>query len=127
YEILPEQLAFFKSQASLKQPMVLLIHIPLYAPGRKVSYGCGHPEWNAATDKNYKIERRERWPEMGHTSTTFQFREEVFGCPNLMGILTGHIHRPTLDVIQGIPQLVTDANATGAYLKVKCIAGEAEY
>ena len=122
YEILPEQLAFYKSQAAFEEPMVLLMHIPLYAPGRKVGYGCAHPEWGAATDRNYEIERRERWPENGHTPTTFQFRQEVFRSPYLMGILAGHIHKPTLDVIQGIPQLVTDANATGAYLKVQCIA-----
>lgn len=122
YEILPEQLAFFKSQAAFKQPMVLLLHIPMYAPGRTVGYGCGHPQWNATTDRNYIIERRERWPETGHTLTTFQFRQEVFGCSNLMGILAGHIHRPTLDIIQGIPQVVTDANATGAYLKVEFFA-----
>jgi hypothetical protein len=122
YEILPEQLDFFKSQAAFDQPMVLLLHIPLYAPGRTMGYGCGHPQWGAATDKNYKIERRERWPEVGHTSTTFEFHQEVFQSPFLMGILAGHIHKPTLDVIEGIPQLVTSANATGAYLKVECIA-----
>ena len=122
YQILPEQLAFFKSQAAYRQPMVLLLHIPLYAPGRSVGYGCGHPQWSAATDRNYKIERRERWPETGHIPTTFRFRTEVFDSPYLMGVLTGHIHKPTLDVIQGIPQLVTDANATGAYLKVECLA-----
>ena len=124
YEILPEQLAFFKRQEALKQPMILLMHIPLFAPGRSVGYGCGHPQWGAAKDKNFKIERRERWPEAGHTDTTFRFRKEVFNCSNLMGILAGHIHKPTLDVIQGIPQLVTDANATGAYLKVEFIADE---
>jgi len=124
YEILPEQLAFFKSQAALKQPMVLLLHIPLYAPGRTIGYGCGHPQWGAATDRNYEIERRERWPETGHTPTTFKFRREVFRSPYLMGILAGHIHRPTLDVIQGIPQLVTNANATGAYLKVECVVAQ---
>ena len=122
YEILPEQLAFFKQQVAFKQPMVLLLHIPLYAPGRTMGYGCGHPEWGATTDKNYKLERRERWPETGHTTTTFRFHREVFSSPHLMGILCGHIHKPTLDVIQGIPQLVTDANATGAYLKVEFVA-----
>ena len=124
YEILPEQLAFFQKQAAYKQPMVLLLHIPLYAPGRTMGYGCGHPEWGATTDRNYEIERRERWPESGHTTSTFAFRQEVFNCSHLMGILAGHIHKPTLDVIQGIPQLVTAANANAAYLKVEFVAGE---
>ncbi|MEZ4827946.1 MAG: hypothetical protein R3C61_16935 [Bacteroidia bacterium] len=80
------------------------------------------PNRDAATDKNYEIERRERWPETGHTPTTFRFHRDVFRSPHLMGILAGHIHKPTLDVIQGIPQVVTDANATGAYLKVEFVA-----
>lgn len=124
YEILPEQLAFFQKQAAYEQPMVLLIHIPLYAPGRKISYGCGHPNWGAATDRGYEVERRQRWPEDGHTATTFEFRKAVFSNSDLMGILAGHIHKPTLDVIEGIPQIVTAPNATGAYLKVECIAGK---
>lgn len=121
YEILPEQLAFFKKQAAYGQPMILMLHIPLYAPGRSMGYGCAHPNWNADTDRNYEIERRERWPENGHTTTTFDFREEVFNCPHLMGILAGHIHKPTLDIIQGVPQVVTAANATGAFLRVECL------
>ena len=44
------------------------------------------------------------------------FHREVFTTPNLLGVCAGHIHRPSLDVQHGIPQLVTDANATGAYL-----------
>jgi len=26
-------------------PLVLLVHIPLYAPGKSISFGCGNPNW----------------------------------------------------------------------------------
>lgn len=37
YEVLPDQLKFFHSQVSSGVPLVLLMHIPLYAPGRSAS------------------------------------------------------------------------------------------
>ncbi len=116
YEILPEQLEFFRAQVRTGQPLVLLVHIPLYAPGRSVGYGCGHPQWSAATDRNFELERRPRWPQAGHTEVTMAFHREVFSTPNLLGVWAGHIHRSSLDVLNGIPQIVTDANATGAHL-----------
>jgi hypothetical protein len=121
YEIQPEQLAFYQNKISTGKPTILLLHIPLYAPGRSVGFGCGHPDWGAATDQNYSLERRQRWPVSGHTKTTMDFHTAVFNAKNLMGILAGHIHRPSLDVINGIPQIVTDANAVGAYLVVELI------
>lgn len=119
YEILPEQLEFFRTQVSLGQPLVLLIHIPLSAPGRSMGFGCGNPEWSAATDRNFKIERRPRWPESGHTQTTLDFHREVFDAGNLMGIFAGHIHRQSVDVINGLPQFVTNANAVGAFMDIR--------
>jgi 3',5'-cyclic AMP phosphodiesterase CpdA len=119
YEILPEQLEFFRRQVATGEPLILLMHIPLYAPGRSVGYGCGHPDWRAETDRNWQLERRPRWPEEGHTETTMAFHREVFTAPNLLGVLAGHIHRQSLDVMNGVPQFVADANATGAYLSVE--------
>ncbi|MCA9011785.1 MAG: metallophosphoesterase, partial [Planctomycetaceae bacterium] len=58
YEILPEQLEFFRTEVRRGQPIVLFVHIPLYAPGRSMGFGCGHPDWGAATDRNYELERR---------------------------------------------------------------------
>jgi hypothetical protein len=118
YEVRPEQLDFFCAHAASGKPMVLMMHIPLYAPGRPVGFGCGHPEWGAATDKGYELERRPRWPESGHSPLTLAFREEAFAAPNLLGILAGHIHRFSLDVVSGTPQFVTAANADGAYMDV---------
>jgi UDP-2,3-diacylglucosamine pyrophosphatase LpxH len=115
YEILPEQLAFFREQVASGAPLALFMHIPLYAPNRSIGFGCGHPDWNAAHDKIWQIERRPKWPENGHAQTTLDFHREVFAAPNLLGVFAGHIHKPSLDCVNGIPQLVTEANATGAY------------
>ncbi len=119
YEILPEQLAFFRDQVASGLPLVLLMHIPLYAPGRDVGFGCGHPAWGAQRDKNWAIERRPKWPETGHTSVTRAFHREVFAAPNLLGIFAGHTHQQSLDCINGVPQFVTEANATGGFLSAE--------
>jgi predicted phosphodiesterase len=118
YEILPEQLTFFREQVKSGKPLVLFVHIPLYAPGRSVGFGCGHPKWGWDADENYKLERRPRWPKAGHTETTLSFHKEVFAAPNMLGIFCGHTHKQSLDVINGVPQFVTDANATGAFMQI---------
>jgi len=121
YGIQPGQLEFFRAQAATGLPLILLVHIPLYAPGRPVSFGCGHPEWGAKTDRNAELERRQRWPESGHTSVTMAFHREVFRAANLLGVLAGHTHRLSLDVVNGIPQVVTEANAAGGHLLVEIL------
>ncbi len=118
YEILPEQLAFFRKEVRQGKPIVLMMHIPLYAMGRNVGYGCGHPAWNAQSDRSFTVERRQRWPEKGHSHTTMQFYKEATTAPNVIVAFSGHIHEPTLDLINGLPSVVTDANAQGAFLKI---------
>jgi len=119
YEILPEQLAFFRDQVASGLPLMLLMHIPLYAPGRDVGFGCGHPDWGAKSDKNWQIERRPKWPAEGHSATTLAFRREVFAAPNLLGVFAGHTHQQSLDCVDGVPQFVTEANAAGGYLSAE--------
>lgn len=119
YEILPEQLDFLKQQIDSNIPFLLLMHIPLFMPGRTIGFGCANPDWSEKSDKNYKIERREKWRKGGHTQTTFSFYDEVFKAPNLLAILAGHTHRPTIDIKNGIPQLVSAHNATGYYSEIK--------
>jgi len=92
YEITNEQLNFFRSQVKLDSPIVLLVHIPLYMPGRPRGFGCGHPDWGAEMDPYYRIERRPQWPISGHTKTTFDFHDEVFNANNLLGFFDGHTH-----------------------------------
>ena len=119
YQILPRQLEFFRKQVATGKPLVLTVHIPLFAPGRSMGFGCGNPNWGAKTDRNFELERRPRWPESGHAEATLDFHREVFSTPNLLGIFAGHIHRDSVDVINGIPQFVTDDNASGAYMDVE--------
>jgi hypothetical protein len=118
YQISKPQLDFFQRCLSDHKPSVLMVHIPLYAPGRPVGFGCGHPDWGAKTDRGFKLERRPPWPEAGHTKTTLEFYDTVLQAENLLGILAGHIHNQSVDVINGIPQVVSEANAEAGYLLV---------
>lgn len=115
YEILPEQLRFFKEQVKSGIPLILLMHTPLYMPGRSMGYGCANPGWSEKSDKNFEIERREKWKKGGHTKTTYNFHNEVFKASNLLTILAGHTHNPAIDVKNGIIQMVSGHNATGYY------------
>ena len=119
YEILPEQLDFFRTQVQKGIPFLLMMHIPLYMPGRSMGFGCGHPEWGAKSDKNFIIERREKWPETGHSEVTMTFLNEVFAADNLLMVLAGHTHRQSLDIKNGIPQIVSGHNAAGNFIDVK--------
>ena len=127
YEINDKQLAFFSEQVESDIPLVLLIHIPLYAPGKNIYYGCGNPFWGAATDDNFELERRPKWPENGHTKTTFEFYKKVFDSSNLIGIFAGHIHQNSIEIIKGKPQVVSDDNASGAYLDINLNPMEEKY
>lgn len=119
YEILPEQLDFIKQQIESNIPFLLLMHIPLFMPGRTMGFGCANPDWGEKSDKNFKIESRDKWRDGGHTKVTFSFYDEVFNAPNLLAILAGHTHRPTIDIKNGIPQVVSAHNATGYYSEIK--------
>lgn len=119
YEILPEQLTAFRRLIADGLPSVLFVHIPLYAPGRPVSFGCGHPEWGAKTDNGYRIERRRPWPESGHTAATLDFYREVLASRNLLAVFAGHIHQPSVDFLSGTPLVVADDNASGGRLNIR--------
>jgi DNA repair exonuclease SbcCD nuclease subunit len=127
YEINDEQLIFFSEQVASGLPLVLLVHIPMYAPGKKISFGCGNPFWGATTDRNFELERRPKWPKNGHTKTTFEFHKKVFESPNVMGIFAGHIHRNSIEIIKGKPQIVSDDNANAAYLDIDFMPLEEKY
>ena len=67
---------------------------------------------------NYKLEKRPKWPESGHTKTTLTFHKNVFNAPNLLGIFAGHIHQNSIEIIKGKTQVVADDNASGGYLDI---------
>lgn len=118
YEILPEQLALFRQLIRTPLPVILVMHIPMYVPGRPVNFGCGHPDWGAHSDTIYHIEKREPWRAGGHTPVTGEFHKLVFNTPGIIGVLAGHIHAQSLDFMNGTPQFVAAANANGAFLDV---------
>lgn len=117
-EILPEQLEFWREQVKAGLPMLLCCHIPLWVPGRTTSWGVGHPDWNAAHDINWEIERRPRWPEESHTNVTKTFHQEVFAAPNLLGVIAGHVHRQCYDRYCGKFQITVRATGFGGSLDV---------
>ena len=119
YEILPEQLEYFRTQSQSDIPLVLLMHIPLYMPGRPMGFGCANPNWGEKSDRNFKVERREKWRKGGHTQVTMEFHDAVFDAPNLLMVLAGHTHHQSLDVKNGIPQIVSRHNACGYYADIR--------
>ena len=118
YDVLPEQLALTKQVIASGKPFILLMHIPLYAPGRRVAYGIGHPDWGEKSDSGYKIERREQWPAEGHSQTDYDFYKAITTAPNLLATFTGHVHTNGVDIIEGKPHFTVEANARGAYYEV---------
>ena len=53
--------------------------------------------------------------------------KKVFNSPNLIGIFTGHIHKNSIQIIKGKPQIVSDDNASGAYLDIDFMPLKEEY
>lgn len=116
YEILPEQLEFYRSEAAKGEPVALMMHIALWFRGGGVAnFGCAHPDWGAKTDPHWKIERRERWPQ-GHSATTFAFRRAVAETPNLLGVFCGHSHRYQHGQDGNLLQFITPSGAAGLRL-----------
>ena len=85
------QVDFWKAEAAKGDPVVLMMHIPLYVKSGS-KYFCGSPFWGAKIDPYWRIERRPRWQERANDET-FNFREAVLSTPNLVGVFTGHIHQ----------------------------------
>lgn len=91
YQVNEEQLAFYKQQSKKPEPLALFVHIPLYINSMRMS--CGHPDWGAATDKNYEIERREKWSASGNKKSTSEFLQQVKDTEKLAGVFAGHWHQ----------------------------------
>lgn len=116
YHVTPGQLAFWKSEVAMGDPVILSMHIPFWVPGYAMTT-CGSPGWGAANDELWKIERRERWAEKLMPST-IEFRDSVYSTENLVAIFAGHEHKMMLSEESGHLQVVVPWNRHGAYLEV---------
>jgi 3',5'-cyclic AMP phosphodiesterase CpdA len=117
YQVNEEQLSFFLEQKKRSEPMVLIVHIPLYMPSMPMC--CGHPAWGAAADKNYIIERRERWPETGNKPSTEQFVAQVMKSKNIVGVFSGHWHQYRSVTNSGIQQHLTLPALSGSHRVIR--------
>ena len=91
YHVTERQLSFWRSEIAKGDPTVLLMHIPLWMDGFEICT-CGNPNWGAAADRIWEIERREKWAER-QSAESFALRSDVLEAPNLVAVLTGHMHR----------------------------------
>ena len=117
YLIRREQVEFWKAEAAKGDPVALVMHVPLYVPGWGI-FTCGCPDWGAAKDPYWKIERREKWRAEGPTPESFAFREAVLSTPNLVGVFTGHFHVPMSAHIRGQNLFSVISNGDGKFLDV---------
>lgn len=112
YQIKPSQLDFLRKELADGTPAIVACHVPFYLgmPFHSVvNYGFGHPDWGAASDPYFEIERRERWAESGLSAETFAFCREVLQAENVLGIVAGHSHIFRLENINQKFQLVVSS------------------
>lgn len=123
-EVLPSQVKFLRQELKSGTPSLLMMHVPIYTPGRQDDdFTIGNPRWGAAIDKNYKIERRPQWPE-NHSRADYDFYDTAISYGprhGLLGIVAGHVHFPSCSVQNGIPTLTVDDNASGGYLRITIV------
>lgn len=119
YQISEEQLHFYRKQIARGLPTLLLIHIPMFLQDRRDpdrSPLCGDPIWGHDTDRNYEVERRERWPKSGNLPSTTAFLEGIKNSPNLIAILCGHTHHNRETTLHpNAIQYETNAGFLGGY------------
>jgi predicted MPP superfamily phosphohydrolase len=114
YQINEEQLRFFREQLVRSEPVVLVSHIPYHFNGME-GMACGNPAWGANSDRNYVIERRQRWPEEGNSKSTRDFLETLHRADEkVIAIITGHTHRHSTLSTGNLCQYVSFAAANGA-------------
>lgn len=123
YQINGDQLRFYTAQVERDYPIVLLLHIPLYLgqkSNQKEFTVCGAPQWGWDIDRNYKVEKRERWSKSGNLATTSEFLKTVKKSSNLSAVLAGHTHKDHLSPISDNSiQFVTGCSAYGHYRILK--------
>lgn len=118
YQITKRQLDFFKREKRKSAPMLLFVHIPLYMPSLGIA-SCGHPDWGAAVDHGFEIERREPWSASGNNTETIQFINEVMRTEQLIGIFAGHWHEHRNICYKGIHQHIAFPGFRGQYRMIR--------
>lgn len=106
YQITEDQYEFFLKESKKGLPIILFVHIPIYMKGLSVS-SCGHPEWGALSDKNYEIERREKWSVNGNTIWTKRFIDSIKSTSNLLCVFAGHHHENRVIFEHNIYQIIS--------------------
>lgn len=120
YLMTREQVDFWKAEASRGDPIVLSMHIPIWTEGWSKRSCLGCPEWGAAIDPYWEVERRERWPAKA-TPETFEFVDAVLSTPNLMAVMTGHIHSFMAARVRGQDMFSVPANSKGDRLELNLV------
>jgi 3',5'-cyclic AMP phosphodiesterase CpdA len=117
YQVNEEQLEFYKQQIALPEPVALFVHIPIYMPDMAIC--CGHPDWGAAADTTYLIERRERWSAEGNRPSTVEFLNQISRTEKLAGVFSGHWHAAITNTNREQVQDIAGAACDGRYRLIK--------
>jgi len=124
YQVDEQQLKFYEKQIALGLPSVLLVHIPVCLTSFSSRLTCGHPDWGSKTDRNYKIERRQKWPEEGNLKSTMDFVKSISSSKNLIAILCGHTHKPRADRINPLAfKKITSPSAIQYVVRAGLVGG----
>jgi DNA repair exonuclease SbcCD nuclease subunit len=101
YVVSAEQHRFFQEQVKSGEPVVLLVHIPLYAPAlREAAVEVWKPHSLLMGDTHWTAEERKGWgAPLEDTPETLAFVESVKSTPNLIAVLSGHVHFPHAEQI----------------------------
>lgn len=120
YQISDLQLQKFENELKKGMPVMILMHIPVYfqTSGKMV---MGNPEWGWKSDRNYQLERRERWSVEGNRQSTYRFIELMKSYKHGVIILCGHTHKEEIDVDANILQIVSplSRNAKAKTITIK--------
>lgn len=115
YQITAKQLNFYRREKAKGLPIVLLMHIPVYTDTNNECC-MGWPQWGAAADDIYQIERREQWSKKGNSQETLDFCDEIRSTKNVV-VLAGHVHYDTISAEKDMLQIISDISRR-AYARI---------
>ena len=108
-EINKEQFEFFNREAEGREPVALVLSVPLYILGLSVEDApCGHVLWKMPPD-HPEIKTRTGWLGGGHSYTTFYFRWNVLHAPRLAGIFAAYSDKSFAACDEGAVECVAPA------------------